>query len=525
MSNALPKPKRGWGIVKKKKLQPQFYDTVASVVCNYDVKRANATLRRMYAEGKVLVPVELRPVDRGGCGWLTHYRGEWIYDDTPDKTRARAWNSALIYFGLIAWGLKGERARERFDANAIELLKSHGVGISRVEMVAMRGPGRRNPVLKSVRKLRPSCDRQAANWCRRAPHPDLEFVPDDKGRQSEEIRYRGFRIGRIFQPWPECDHSPVYGFSLPGLIWDSHKYDQETVYGWDLKWKTPAHCYRQVRWILEPKLEIWEQQRATPHECCWEEVEDSVTAEILLCCGQPVARVVNLVNAVGKLSGEWHASLESVHKGAGVVWRFDHRWSKSFRSLAKAQAWCEQALQDGLSRPPLWRPACVHPVEVWEQPEQDCYVRVTMPDRHWDGRRYQTKKELGRDVHPDSQSVDGAVWLIPLSDVVDGETEYHWGSGEWNEEPLDEMSRDELRGLVYANGDPVEMAREQRWEHLKSRAIFVSGCTGADWDPPDDKLWAVLEAGGKLDLVTVRTPREQRQVERVLWSDTDPETW
>lgn len=523
----LPKVKRGWGIIKNGKLQKRFYESVESVVCDYNVKRANATLRQMYAEGEILVPVELRPVERGGCGWLTYYDKEWISPDCPDKTRERAWHSALLWFGLISWGLKGKR-REVFDANAVQLLKEHGVQISRVELVALREPGPRNPVLKKVRRLGPTWNQQAACWCRKPQHPDLEFVsvePDEHGCAVEEIRYRGFRIGRVFQPWPECERNPVYGFSLPGLIWDTHKYPWETVYGWQLEWKTPEHAHRNARRILESELAVWEKQRQSP-EWRWEPMKDSVTGETLYCHGREVAYVANLINSAGKLSGEWRASCDKIHKGAGVVWRLGgDGWTKSFRSQAKARAWCEQVLQEGLARPPLWTPKCVHEVLVWEQPEEDCFVRVTMPDKFYDGNRYVTKKECAVDLAPETGRVEGSVWLIPLSSVVDRTTDYYWALGEWNEEPIGDMTWKELRGLIYANHDQVQDATELLWDRVSPDAIFVSGCTGAGWDPPSDRLWAVEEQGGKLDLVTTRTPREQRKTDRVLWSDTDPATW
>ena len=199
MNTDLPKPKRGWGIIKKGTLQKRFYESVASVVCDYNVKRANASLRRMYADGEYLVPVELRPVERGGCGWLTYYDGQWIFPDCPDKTRDKAWHSALLYFGLIGWGIKGEKNKQRFDDNATALVKGKGVQIARVELVALREPGRRNPVLTKIRRLGPTWDQQIARWCRKLQHPDLEFVPvepDEHDSAVEEIRYRGFRIGR-----------------------------------------------------------------------------------------------------------------------------------------------------------------------------------------------------------------------------------------------------------------------------------------------------------------------------------------
>lgn len=528
MNTDLPKAKRGWGIIKKGKLQQRFYESVESVVCDYNVKRANATLRQMYADGEILVPVELRPVERGGCGWLTHYDGEWIYPDCPDKTRERAWQSALNRFGLIGWWVKGTR-RERFDVNAIQLLKEHGVQISRVELVALREPGPRNPALKKVRRLGPTWNQQTSRWCRKPQHHELEFVPveaDEHGGAVEEIRYRGVRIGRVFQPWPECERNPVYGFSLPGLIWNDHQYYGEHVYGWQLEWKTPNHVHRQARWILEPELIAWERQRQSPQEFHWEPVQDSITGQTLQCHGREVAYVANLINSAGKLSGEWRASCDKIHKGAGVVWRLGGGgWTKFFRSQAKAQAWCERLLQEGLSRPPLWTPKCVHKVEVWEQPEVDCFVRVTMPDKFYDGNRYVTKKECPVDLAPETGRVEGSVWLIPLGSVVDRTTDYYWELGEWNEEPLGDMTWKELRGLIYANQDMTQSARALPWGLVSADAIFVSGCTGIGWDPQDDKLWAVEEQGGKLDLVTTRTPREQRQSDRVLWSNTDPATW
>jgi hypothetical protein len=104
-------------------------------------------------------------------------------------------------------------------------------------------------------------------------------------------------------------------------------------------------------------------------------------------------------------------------------------------------------------------------------------------------------------------------------------TDYYWGSGEWNEEPLGDMTWQELRGLIFTNHDPVQDAKELPWDRVSAQAISVDGHTGGFWDPPNDKLWAVEEQGGRLDLVTTRTPREQRRSDRVLRSSTDPATW
>ena len=139
--------------------------------------------------------------------------------------------------------------------------------------------------------------------------------------------------------------------------------------------------------------------------------------------------------------------------------------------------------------------------------------------------KYVTKKECQRDLPPDSESVAGEAWLIPLSYVLDRTTDYYFEVGEWNEEFLGDMTWKELRGLIYANNAPTEDARELPWDRVTPHAIRVSGCTGAGWEPPNDKLWAVEEIGGTLDLVTTRTPREQRMSDRVLWSETDPATW
>lgn len=135
----------------------------------------------------------------------------------------------------------------------------------------------------------------------------------------------------------------------------------------------------------------------------------------------------------------------------------------------------------------------LYPVEVWMQPEESCYVRITL--------------------------ASGAVWLVPLKAIID-ETQKYYEENGWDEPGGKQPTGDELRGLMLANYDE-DWALECDWKTLRADAIRLSGKDS----PPDDLLWAVDEANGALDFVTTLTPKQQRKSNYVLWSDTDPATW
>ena len=150
----------------------------------------------------------------------------------------------------------------------------------------------------------------------------------------------------------------------------------------------------------------------------------------------------------------------------------------------------------------------LYEVEVWTQPEESCYVRVTL--------------------------ACGSVWLIPLAPLIDLTQRYYEpdGNGHGWYDP-DEVGRGKdcvarrqprgkkLRAIMAANIDPEQWAKEADWQKIREHAIHVSG-TG---EPPDDELWAVEESGGTFDFVTTLPSEEQRKSGRVLYSDTDPEKW
>jgi hypothetical protein len=111
----------------------------------------------------------------------------------------------------------------------------------------------------------------------------------------------------------------------------------------------------------------------------------------------------------------------------------------------------------------------------------------------------------------------GAVWEVPCSAVLDAEAAYYEECG-WYEDDADAMWRGglgpgtprpsgaELRGLIEANSDWVESARETHWRRLRPHAKHLSGPRE---EPPEDLLWAVEEQGGALEVYCTLTPARQ----------------
>lgn len=146
---------------------------------------------------------------------------------------------------------------------------------------------------------------------------------------------------------------------------------------------------------------------------------------------------------------------------------------------------------------PATKTPTLHDAVCWLLPEEKCFLRLTL--------------------------ADGATWLIPLSVVVDDMTAYYAEMGWYDpceiEEGAVEPEGDELRGLVYVNGDHESGCLEMHWRRAQANAVHSGG---PPTEPPDDKLWAVEEQGGTIDLVTTMTIEQQRQVDYLLVCDVDP---
>ncbi len=133
----------------------------------------------------------------------------------------------------------------------------------------------------------------------------------------------------------------------------------------------------------------------------------------------------------------------------------------------------------------------------WLLPEEKCFLRITLADR--------------------------AVWLIPLSIVIDDMTRYYAEYGWYDQCEIDEGAvepvGDELREHVYVNGDHRHGCLEMRWPvegafHLKGPTI----------EPPNDLLWAVDEQGGQVELMTTISRQRQRKCRPLLVCDVNPAT-
>lgn len=143
----------------------------------------------------------------------------------------------------------------------------------------------------------------------------------------------------------------------------------------------------------------------------------------------------------------------------------------------------------------------LHEVVCWLLPEDKCWIRITL--------------------------ASGAQWIVPLSWVNDRVAEYYEDEGWYEQSELDEdpelkqLTGEDLRAHVYVNDQSADHIRDERWSNVREHATHIAG---PNMEPPDDRLWAVLEQGGEIDLVTTIHLAEQRQADQLLVCDVDPTT-
>ena len=98
---------------------------------------------------------------------------------------------------------------------------------------------------------------------------------------------------------------------------------------------------------------------------------------------------------------------------------------------------------------------------------------------------------------------DGSTWVLPLRPVFELTVAYYAHHG-WG--PDEEDLGDDLAGVVEANADWGAEVLECYWEDLRDHASHAGG---PRTELPDDRIWAVAEQGGSVEVLATLTAAEQ----------------
>jgi hypothetical protein len=101
---------------------------------------------------------------------------------------------------------------------------------------------------------------------------------------------------------------------------------------------------------------------------------------------------------------------------------------------------------------------------------------------------------------------DGSIWAVLGLQVLDDLQAFYGREGWYADQEEDaQPTGDDLRGLIEANIEWEHAALEIHWADLAAHAQCVAGASA----PPSDRLWAVAESGGSLEMLTTLTQAEQ----------------
>jgi hypothetical protein len=150
----------------------------------------------------------------------------------------------------------------------------------------------------------------------------------------------------------------------------------------------------------------------------------------------------------------------------------------------------------------MMRELKLYPIRLGMLRRSSIYVRITMPD--------------------------GCIWAIPGKLILDNAQRYYEIEG-WDDEseyPKDHIqpTGEELRGIMEANSDYSQWAKECFWSEVESGAIHLAGPRTIP--PRNDKLWWFDENGGKIEEMTTishatglsRSPVVVRRFESGGWT-------